>query len=130
MPDPVTTVAASSPPAAAAAGASAMALAILGVDVQSLALGLVGSVLGLSFAKPASVVHAASRFVASSIFSAVAGSAAAETLAWTALGRGAAICGAGIVLHLWLSWLSRRFDNLADAGAAKVGITIDQGSKL
>lgn len=127
MTDPVTTVLAGSAPAAVSAGASALALTLLGVDVQALAIGLVGAVLGLTFAPPATLAHAAARFIASAIFSAVVGSAAAESMAWTALGRSAAICGAGIVLHLWLSWLAKRFDNLADAGADKLGIDI--GSK-
>ncbi|MGL4263559.1 MAG: hypothetical protein ACRCTX_18240, partial [Afipia sp.] len=69
--------------------------------------------------------HAAARFVASAIFAAVMGSTVAEAMSWTVMRKGCAICVAGIVLHLGLSWLSRRFDRLADAGAARLGVNVE-----
>lgn len=122
MPDPVTAATAASAPAAIGTGLSALALALIGVDVQAVALGLTGSTLGLTFAAPASPVHAVARFIASSITSAVVGTAIGQYVGNT----GAVICGCGAVMHLALAWIggkySGRFGGIADAGLRRVGI--------
>lgn len=122
MPDPVSTSASAA--TAASTGVSALVLALLGVDIQALALGLVGAILGLGFAPPAHWLHATARFGASTIFAAVCGRAGGEWAKLSSLGTSVAICASGIVLHLALSWLGRRFDAVADAGAARVGIDV------
>lgn len=127
MPDPVSTAAAAaSAPTAISAGLSAAALAAFGVDVQALALGLSGAVLGLTFTPPAHPVHGAARFIASAVVSAVVGSAAGQQLTLSHLATNAAICGTGAVLHLGLTWIGKRFGQIADAGARRVGIDVGE----
>jgi hypothetical protein len=124
MPDPVSTAAAASAPTVISAGLSGAALAAFGVDVQALALGLTGAVLGLGFTPPASPIHGAARFVASAIFSAVAGSAAGQQFTLSKFATNAAICTTGALLHLGLTWVGKRFGQLADAGMARVGVDV------
>jgi len=124
MPDPVSAAAVASAPTAISAGLSAAALAAVGVDVQALSLGLAGAVLGLTFAPPAHPVHGAARFVASAIVSAVIGTAAGQQITLSRVATNAVICGAGAVMHLALSWIGKRFGQLADAGMARVGVDV------
>ena len=136
MPDPVSAVAAASVPlavgaglagsavAAVIAGPDVMTMAAFGVGVQAIALGFVGSILGLTFAAPTSLLHGLARFAASSIVSAVVGTATGQQLALSVFVTNAAICGTGTVLHLGLSWIGKRFGQIADAGAKRVGIDV------
>ena len=126
MPDPVSTAAAASAPSAVGTGVSAIAVAALGVDIQALSVGLVGAIRGLTFAAPTSPVHAVARFLASAVFSAISGSAAGERFGLTLVARNAVIGAAGIVLHLALDWIGRRFGQIADAGARKAGIDVGE----
>lgn len=138
MPDPVTFTAAASVPlavwaglagsavAAFIAGPDAVTMAAFGVGAKAISLGLAGSVLGVTFAEPASFGHGLARFVASAIVSAVIGTAAGQQLALSVFMTNAAICGTGTVLHLGLSWIGKRFGKIADAGARRVGIDVGE----
>lgn len=126
MPDPVSTAAAASPPTAVGAGMSAVALAAFGVDAQALAVGLVGAILGLSFAAPASPAHSAARFMAAAVFSAIAGTAAGQHWSMSRVTTNVVICGTGVILHLALAWVGRRFGQIADAGLHRAGIDVQE----
>lgn len=106
-----------------------LALAAFGVNSQAVSMGLIGAVLGLSFTPPAKPIHGAARFVASALFSAVVGTAAGQQWSLSKFATNAAICTTGALLHLGLSWVGKRFGQIADAGARRVGIDIDVGDK-
>jgi hypothetical protein len=122
MPDPVTAATAASAPAAIGTGVSAIVLAVIGVDLQAVAVGLTGSTLGLTFAAPTSAAHAVARYVASSIASAVSGTAIGQYLGQPAPVTNAIICACGVVMHLALAWIGGRFGIIADSGLRRVGI--------
>lgn len=62
-----------------ATGASGLLIAALGVDPQAIAWALVGSILGLTLAKPASRVYAVALFFASTLACALFATWIAET---------------------------------------------------
>ena len=128
MPDPVSAAAAASAsaPAAVSAGVSAMALAAFGVDAQALAVGLTGAILGLTFTPPAHPAHGAARFIASAVFSAVIGTAAGQQWGLSHGITNASISMTGALLHLGLAWIGKRFGQIADAGAKRVGIDVGE----
>lgn len=106
----------------AAAGVAAVVVATLGVHPQEVMWGMVGSVVGASFAPPASRWRAVAVFIATTLACALFGEwLAVEFLGGGMLARNGSACGLAIVFHPLLTIIVQRLPVLADALAGRIG---------
>ncbi len=107
---------------ATAAGLSAIVVATIGVHPQVVMWGMVGSVVGASFAPPASRWRAVAVFVATTLACALFGEwLAAVYLGGSKLASNGAACALAILFHPLLTIIVQRLPALADAAAGRFG---------
>lgn len=92
---------------------------LLGADLQIVIAALAGTILGDVFARPASMRYSVLRFCASTVAASVIG--ATIGLPYSRV----AALGSGVVMHLALAWVGRRFDVVADSAARRAGVEIE-----
>lgn len=106
---------------ATATGLTAVVVATIGVHPQFVMWAMVGSVIGASFAPPASRVRAALVFVASSLCCALFGSwVGGEFFGGSMLARDVCACALGILFHPLLTIIVQRLPAVVDGAVGRI----------
>lgn len=133
MADPISSAAAAAAASSpgmtvGAAAAASVLLQMLGVDAQLIAAALAGTVLRVAASKPAGegALKTAARVAGAVLGSAYIGAGMGEAAGLARLATAGTTVLAAALLHVGIEWATRRFGSLADAGAKRLGVDINE----